>query len=119
MANPIIDRAKAHFAALDRILVEVPEWGDESGPLVIHGSPWNMEQKGRLSRYYKESGWAEMVVRALIMKATDAQGKPLFTLDDRKHLLLDVDPAVLDRVGAALMAGATPGEGAVEDAAKN
>ena len=35
-----IDRAVAHFSAQEVRTIEVPEWGDEDGPLVIYVEPF-------------------------------------------------------------------------------
>ena len=48
------------------------------------------------------------------MKARDAEGKPLFTLEDKRALLHGVDWAVVTRVVGEIVAAPS-----VEDAVKN
>ena len=38
-----IDRAKAHFKSLQIKAIEVPEWGDENGPLIVYVEPFTLK----------------------------------------------------------------------------
>ncbi|MEY2653822.1 MAG: hypothetical protein RLZZ524_850 [Pseudomonadota bacterium] len=114
MANPIIDRARLHFRADERRAIEVPEWGEAGAPLVLFAAPVTLADKKRLHNRYKDGGLHEMYVHALIDKAQTEAGAPAFTLDDKRSLMTAVDPGVVERIAAQILAAAGP-----EDAEKN
>lgn len=104
-----IDFARAHFSAKARIRIEVPEWAVEGGgPLVIHASPLTLAEKQKIDVYRERWGNMEGLAYTLILKAEDAEGKKLFTLDDKRALMTQVDPDVLARVVLAIVVPATP-----------
>ena len=110
-----IDFARAHFSAKARITVEVPEWPVEGGgPLVVHASPLTLAEKQRIDKYRETWGKMEALAYTLIIKAEDAEGKKLFSLDDKRSLMTQVDPDVLARVVLDIVAPVTP-----EDLQKN
>ena len=39
-----IERAVAHFSAQEFRAIEVPEWGDDDGPLVIYVEPFTLRE---------------------------------------------------------------------------
>lgn len=109
-----IDRAKAHFSKFQRRRIEVPEWADDAGaPLVIHVQPLTLADKQKL-RQHAERGQLESLAYCLILKAEDADGKKVFTLDDKHALMTRVDPDVLARVAGEITAPLSD-----EDIAKN
>ncbi len=95
-----IDFAKAHFSAKDRLAIEVPEWKADGteGPLVIHASPITLAERQKIDNYRERWGSMEGLAYTLILKAEDGDGKKLFTLDDKRTLMTQVDPEVLGRV---------------------
>lgn len=100
---PAIDQLKAHFSAQSVRVIEVPEWGDGSGqPLLIYAKPLTLADKQRLRRVAQDGGDIEVLAYTLIYKATDAEGKPLFTVADKHALMHQVDPDVLARVAAQI-----------------
>lgn len=99
-----IDRAKAHFADFGVQSMEVPEWGDESGPLVIFWQPLTLAEKQKLHNLGEANGYVARLADCLVMKALDAQGKPIFTIDDKVTLRRAVDPDVIARVVTRMMA---------------
>ena len=108
-----IDNAKAHFRDQGQRRIEVPEWGDERGPLVVYAEPLTLAERRRLFQRNKGDD-VGLSVDLLIVKARDADGKPLFSLDDKQALLNGVDPAVVARVAADIIAAPS-----LEDAEKN
>jgi hypothetical protein len=115
VANPIIERARLHFRADDVRRIEVPEWGDADGaPMVLYAAPVTLAEKKTLHNRYKDGGLQEMYVHALILKAQTADGKPAFTLEDKRALMTAVSPAVVERIAEAILHSAS-----VEDAEKN
>jgi hypothetical protein len=109
MANPIIEAARLHFRADERREIDVPEWG-----VVLYAAPVTLADKRKLHNRYKDGGLQEMYVHALIEKAQLPDGKPAFTLEDKRDLLNKVAPEVVERVAEAILKAATP-----EDAEKN
>lgn len=103
-SNPIIESARAQFAALDLRRIEVAEWGDGTGPLVLFAEPVTLADKKRLSARHTDGGIQEMYVHTLILKAQTADGKPAFTLDDKRALMTAVDPSVVERIAHAILA---------------
>jgi len=88
----VLDNATAHFEAMGIRQIEVSEWDT-----VIHCSPFTMNEKRKLLKVAKNDD-LEFLVRALIMKAKDAQGDPMFDLSDKVALMNGVDPDVITRV---------------------
>lgn len=88
----ILDNATAHFESKGIRQISIDEWDT-----VIHCSPFTMNEKRKLLKVAKNDD-LEFLVRALIMKAKDAQGEPLFDLSDKVSLMNNVDPDVITRV---------------------
>lgn len=107
-AASIIDRAKSHYRELGERRIEVPEWGDESGPLVIFATPFTLAEKNKLYRLAKDDN-LELLAYTLILKALDKDGNKLFTLEHKHALVNSVDSNVLARV-AAQIGDSTPPE---------
>jgi len=114
MANDIIDRARLHFRADERRRVEVPEWGDASGPLVLFYAPITLADKAKLRARMNEESLQAMWAQTLILKAQREDGKPAFTLDDKRALMHSVSPEVVERVAGQMLLSAS-----LEDAEKN
>lgn len=109
-----IERATAHFEAIGRQSLEIPEWGSEKdGPFVVTWTPLTLYQHRKIYRPGRESG-ADLMIDLIIMKAEDANGQKLFTEKDRHTLLTAVDRGVLSRIAAAIARGPS-----VEDLEKN
>lgn len=98
----VIDRAKAHFDAQGVRCIEVPEWGEEGEPCRIFVTPWTLADQAKLLRA-SQGKEAEALALVLIFKAMDGEGKPLFTLEDKRALMHEVDAAVVARVANAIM----------------
>ena len=60
-----IDRAVAHFNAIEIRSLSVEEWGDESGPLVIYAKPLTLNESQKLYRLSKNNE-LELLAYALI-----------------------------------------------------
>ena len=116
MGNPILERARLHFKPDElRKLNDVPEWGESpDAPLVLFAKPVTMADKKLLSNRYKDGGLQEMYAHALILKATHADGRPAFSLADKRDLMTGSDPAVVERIAQQILAVAD-----LEDVAKN
>lgn len=97
-----IDLVREHFASLGTRKIEVPEW-----KLTVYAAPVTLSEKNRLYKKSKESDM-ELLVDLLIMKATDANGQKLFTLDHKPTLLNKADSNVVGRVATAILADEAP-----------
>tara|TARA_R110002126_G_scaffold25490_1_gene87079 strand:- start:8026 stop:8346 length:321 start_codon:yes stop_codon:yes gene_type:complete len=97
----ILDKAISHFEAKGIRQIEVEEWG-----IVIHCSPFTMNEKRKLLRVAKDDD-LEFLVRALIMKAKDKAGDALFDLADKVSLMNKVDPDVITRIVTEITASSS------------
>ena len=92
-----IEKAKAHFNSLDIKKIDVPEWD-----LVIYAKPLNLFETKKLMKFANDDS-IEMLAYVVMLKSLDEKGEPLFTLEDKKALLNDVDKDVLARVANDIM----------------
>lgn len=97
-----IDLVREHFASLGTRKIEVPEW-----KLTVYAAPVTLAEKNRLYKKSRESDM-ELLVDLLIMKATDANGQKLFTLEHKPTLLNKADSNVVARVANAILADEAP-----------
>lgn len=100
--NEALAKIAAHFDAIGTRKIEVPEWG-----LDIYTSPVTLAERTRIYAGTKGDNDYDLLVRILITKARDAEGKPMFTLADKATLLQRADSNVLIRVAAEIMSGAS------------
>ena len=98
-----IDRIKAHFDALATKQIEVPEWG-----ITIHSTPVTIAERSKIYSGVKDGDDHSALVNVLLVKAKDADGKPLFTIDDKAALYQHADAAVMIRVAAAILSRGAP-----------
>lgn len=115
-----IENIRAHFTAIGRRHIDVPEWGEKGAdgevivPLRIYFTPLTLTEQQKLSNVGENTGWHIRFADAIILKAQDEQGKPMFTLDDKHTLCHQTEAHVLNRVAAQLLSAPT-----TEEAAKN
>lgn len=112
--DTVIDRARLHFRADERRQVVVPEWGDESGPLIVYFAPVTLADKAKLQARMRDESLQSMWAMTLIMKAQNKDGKSIFSLDDKRALMHSVSPEVVERVAGKILLAAS-----LEDAEKN
>jgi len=92
-----IDRVTQHFDALEVRCIEVPEW-----ELEVYVWPFTLAEKQKVYKKAQDDDLALMAY-VLIEKAKDAQGNPLFTLEDKLKLMRHADVNVVARVAADIM----------------
>jgi hypothetical protein len=97
-----IDLVREHFASLGTRKIEVPEW-----KLTVYAAPVTLAEKNRLYKKSRESDM-ELLVDLLIMKASDANGQKLFTIEHKPTLLNKADSNVVARVANAILADEAP-----------
>ena len=99
-----IELAKAHFKTLKTKTIEVAEWGDENGPLVIYVEPFTLKDKAKLQAVTKVTGSEiDALVELIVMKSLDKNGDKLFTIEDKHALRNAVDSRILEKISAEIM----------------
>jgi hypothetical protein len=110
-ADLVIAAAREHMRA--RVAegglrsIEVPEWpaADGSGPTVIYYRPvMTMQQRHRIDAKISD-GRIPTIVEGLLVRALDAEGRPLFADADRHALMLHMDSDVLMRIASEIVTG--------------
>lgn len=104
----ILDRAKAHYTSQPASHIDVPEWGEGDTPLRVHFTPLTIGQRRRIfarDEHGQEPHSTLVCVRALIEKATDADGTKLFGEMDEHALTYKVDSLVVGRIASAILYG--------------
>ena len=100
----VLERATAHFDAQGMIRIEVPEWLDEKGnPTVMYSQPFTLADRKKLSKFAQEDD-LEFIVRMVIMKCEDESGEKVFDLSDKPTLMNKVDPEIISRIAAQIVA---------------
>lgn len=115
--DAILGHARAHFERLRGQRVEVPEWGDDAGPLVVHFDPLSLRARQRLdARAGKVAGGdvnrGRLVALVVILHARGADGALLFEDNAETLAAMEnrVDPAVVARIAAAILATSAEGD---------
>ena len=99
-----------------RVCVLVPEWGDDA-PLELYSGPLTCYDLDRIQKKHKDFLSAQSIegmVDLIILKAENADGDRLFTLEDKPHLMRE-PLSVVTRVAAEMMGSVT----SIEDHEKN
>jgi len=95
----IIDKATAHYAKQERLIIHVPEWGDDDNPLDIHVLPMTMAEVNMMQKIAsKKATNIEQAANIIIVKSKDKDGKRLFSITDRDKLLQEADYKVVSRI---------------------
>lgn len=103
--NPVITRARDHFAGAEPRDFSIPEWGDSEGvPLRVFVYPITVIEKQTLMNEQRDQGVLIASVNLIIRKAMNEHGKPIFTLEDRRALRQSVSPIVVERIAAGILA---------------
>jgi hypothetical protein len=91
------ERIKMDFDGSRMASMKVPEWGEEGQPLEVFARPLTLAELQKIQKYAGDDG-VLLNVYTVIFKALDAEARPLFTLDDKKLLLTEAEPAVVARL---------------------
>ena len=96
--SKVLEAAKAHFKdILAQGLkgpIRVPEWDAD----IWYKPATTFQQESKIVELTSQGKTVEALVEALIMRALDAEGKPVFTRADKPELMRAVDPQVIMRV---------------------
>ena len=93
----VLDNAKSHFADKatgDLKKITVPEWKCDIyykpiNSFAIESKVIELTQKGKT---------VEALIETLILKALNADGKPMFNKFDKLALMNEVDPGIITRI---------------------
>lgn len=88
----ILEKATAHFDNLGTKKIKIPEW--ES---TIYATPFTLSEKRKLLKF-SDGNDSEFMIRTLILKATDKDGKQVFDLSDKPILMGHAHSSVIERV---------------------
>jgi len=105
----IIGRATNHYKEKPLKRIEIPEWGDEEGPLVVYSEPFTLRDQGKIATVTKNQPESEVLAELLVMKLIDEDGNKVFTVEDKAALRTSVDAQVVARVATEIM-GVNEGE---------
>lgn len=94
--SQLIDRVRAQ-AAQHGGVVEVPEWGDDNGPLQIHYGRISLRHISDAARM-APNDQVRQNIEVFCMIARDVDGMALFNRAEAVMLMEDADPAVLVRI---------------------
>lgn len=118
--SSVLDRARAHYHGLERKRILVPEWGEGDKPLVVTATALNIAERRRIYRADasgREPDSATVVVRAVLLKACDEKGAPLFDEMNEHALTYEADSMVVARIAREILGDvAEPGETRLESA---
>lgn len=82
-------RIAAASASIDARVMEIPEWGDDNGPLKLYYHPISGADISRVQRKHKDflaNPSMDAMVELIVIKAIDADGEKLFDLEDKAIL---------------------------------
>lgn len=88
--SKLSERISANRAARERKHVEVEEWGDGDTPLLIYYGAVTGRDIDRVQRKHPDflsNPTIAAMVETIIIKAEDADGEKLFTIEDKQTLL--------------------------------
>lgn len=83
----------------ERKMIDVVEWGEDGRPLIIYSSPITAGDIDKLQRKHKDflnNMTINGMVDLIIAKAEDVEGKRMFTLEDKMHLMGDSVSLIAD-----------------------
>ncbi|HZQ01416.1 MAG TPA: hypothetical protein VFB13_17860 [Reyranella sp.] len=110
LGEAIAAAARADFDARGLGKVEVPEWAVAGQPTVIYFRPMTISEQFEISSYRSEDGPKYGMVRTIVLKALDSDGKRLFTVEHERVFLEQVSSDVVMRVATAIAKGVPVGE---------
>jgi hypothetical protein len=99
----IIGRATDHYKQKPLKRIEVEEWGDDEGPLVVFAEPFTLRDQAKISTITKNQPESEVLAELLIMKLIDEDGNKIFSIEDKQLLRTQVDAQVVARIATQIM----------------
>lgn len=105
--SKLSERISANRAARERKHIEVEEWGDGDAPLLIYYGAVTGRDIDKVQRKHPDflsQPTIAAMVETLIIKAEDADGEKLFTIEDKQTLLAEPMALVARIFGAVFNA---------------
>ena len=100
----IMENAKKHFGDQEVKKIDVPEWSNGKGePLTIYAKPTTVLDRDWAIKRAGGGIGLKFMAYLLIRMATDADGNKLFTLEDKRDLIQNVDGGVVTRIGNKIL----------------
>ena len=104
----VVDRITAHYESQGLKQINVPEWGDEDGPLVIFFAPFTIKDQGRIDFATRNSeSTLDAIIEVLVQKALDEDGAKMFNAGDKRVLRDRADAEVVSRICNQIMGSST------------
>jgi len=99
----VLDNAKAHFNAKlseDMQCIEVPEWGDASGPAkIFYKAAINLREQSQIVSLAQDGGKTDdALALSLVIRARNEDGSKMFLKSNMLELKTFCDPEVIARV---------------------
>lgn len=113
-----MQRVLAQYDARKTMCIEIPEWGEQGVPLRLF---YKAPTLAMLAKVRKDSGDDDVKMMAMLvaLSSMDEKGERLFTNMNWHDLFNGGDPAVVQRIGSAIMAEVRFDNAAIEAAEKN
>jgi hypothetical protein len=86
----LAERIKDRSRSVEPRRVEVPELGDESGPLVVYMHPLTLADRSKVLPLVAKNDLSA-IVKAILLSARDEDGGRVFDLEDEKAMLRSRD----------------------------
>jgi len=93
-----IQNAVRHFEGLGPVRIEIEQWSDEDGPLVIVAEPMTLEDKIRMAEITTQRSALDGMIWVLLKYAKDEDGNRIFDLEDKVALKTKVDPDIISDI---------------------
>jgi hypothetical protein len=113
MGSSVLDRVRSHAQPDAVRRLEVPEWGEDGKPLIIHYRMMTLDDMAVVNEL-DGPAWHKQAARIVVLKALDESGAPLFKMSDATALREGAAPDVVTRVALSIL-----GRLSVEQAEKN
>ena len=100
--SALLERIVARSSADTMRQIEVPEWGENGSPFIIHYKMVTLAELEQVRRTFPENAMRQNV-EIICMKALDDAGKPHFARIDAVALMDSVDASLLLRISTQMM----------------
>lgn len=95
--NKYLEAAKSHFRALGTPSIAIPEWLVDGRPVTIFWKPLTASEQ----EDFTQQGARDLDI--FVTKSLDAEGRRMFTLEDKPQLKNLVAPQIITRVALRMM----------------
>jgi hypothetical protein len=98
MANAYLERLTADYDQHGRQSIAVAELDCE-----VYWTPVTVAERAKIVARVNEGNASEATVYAVILKAEDAEGKKMFSLEDKQTLMRRVRASVIEKIASAIL----------------